>query len=488
MNMKLADPAKSKPEPNSLEEWLDVLCNEEMPIFSNTAISVHNILSDEKKGATDLASVILQDPNLTVKLLKISNSQSYNPLRHKMVTVSRAVIVIGFEIIRKLTLACSFFESILSGTNKQQVNEEIARAILAAVHAKSIAIAAKDSSPEEVFIAALLKHLGSICFWSFCSEQGAHIQLIINRGNYSREDAERQVLGFELAELSACLSDAWQLGGLIEESIKLKANTPITNPRLVFIQLGYDIIEALKEGEDSKKYEDCISKVRQLTKQSRLVITENIKNNANVAYDIARQLGAVDAAILIQNSLDKLDDSDESLVVFDKKQLQFSILQDVASIISGRPDVNLLLETVLEGIHRSIGMDRTIFCVLAPDKRSLREKMSFGWCKGPLGHKVIFNISDSPMNLFFHVLSGTDAFWAKPSVNTALYTLMDINVVGKNECFMMPVFFKNTQIGLIYADRGIHKQSLTEEDFNTFKYFTQQANIGLTVFRMQLKL
>jgi len=65
---------------------------------------------------------------------------------------------------------------------------------------------------------------------------------------------------------------------------------------------------------------------------------------------------------------------------------------------------------------------------------------------------------------------------------------MDINVVGKNECFMMPVFFKNTQIGLIYADRGIHKQSLTEEDFNTFKYFTQQANIGLTVFRMQLKL
>jgi len=58
-------------------------------------------------------------------------------------------------------------------------------------------------------------------------------------------------------------------------------------------------------------------------------------------------------------------------------------------------------------------------------------------------------------------------------------------VVGKNECFMMPVFSNNIPVGLIYTDRGITNQPLTEEDFSAFKYFSQQANIGLTVYRMQ---
>ena len=57
--------------------------------------------------------------------------------------------------------------------------------------------------------------------------------------------------------------------------------------------------------------------------------------------------------------------------------------------------------------------------------------------------------------------------------------------MGKNECFIMPVFSNKKAIGLMYADRGISGQPLTEEDFNAFKYFTQQANIGLMLYRIQ---
>jgi len=139
----------------SLHGWTHVLCNEEMPIFSNTALSIHNILNDSRKGAMELASVILQDPNLTVKLLKMSNTPHYNPSRQKMVTVSRAIVLIGSDIIRELTLVCSFFESILSATNRHQANEEIAHAIHAAVQAKSIAQLVRDSSPEELLLSSL---------------------------------------------------------------------------------------------------------------------------------------------------------------------------------------------------------------------------------------------------------------------------------------------------------------------------------------------
>ncbi len=482
MSMEVVPP-KIIAEPLTLHGWTHVLCNEEMPIFSNTALSIHDILSDDRKGAMELASVILQDPNLTVKLLKISNTPHYNPSRQKMVTVSRAIIMIGSDVIRELTLVCSFFESILSAVNKQQANEEIAQAIHAAVHAKSIAIAMNDKSPEEVFIATLLNHIGSISFWCFCGEQGEQIQDLIKRGKYSSEEAEKKVLGFTLTELGASLSKAWKLGSLVEESIKPKILSK--NPRVDLVHLGYEITEALKEGVYSEKYEVCVRKIEALTKQSKKAINEKLQNNTGTASDIACQFGATDAALLLQSRLNQVVVMGEPAPVIDKTQLQLQISQDIASIISDQFDINLLLETVLEGIHRGIGMDRTIFSLLVPDKQSLKERLSLGWRKESYEHKVIFNISETPANLFFHALSGTQAFWAKPLDNGKLYTLRDINVVGKNECFIMPVFSNKIPIGLIYTDRGISSQRLTEEDFNAFKYFSQQANIGLTIYRMQ---
>jgi len=466
----------------TLNGWTQVLCNEEMPIFSNTALSIHEILSDDRKGAMELASVILQDPNLTVKLLKISNTPHYNPTRQKMATVSRAIIMIGSEVIRELTLVCSFFESILSSINKQQANEEIAEAIHAAVHAKSIAMAANDKSPEEVFIATLLNHIGSISFWCFCGDQGERIQALLKNG-CSREEAEKKVLGFKLTDLGASLSKVWKLGSLVEESIKPKVLS--NNPRVGLVHLGYEITEALKEGAGSTKYEDCVRRIQALTKQSKKVIIENLQNNTATAADIACQFGATDAARIIQRGLNQAVNEEELSPVIDKKELQLQISQDLTSIISDQFDINLLLETVLEGIHRGIGMDRTMFSLLVGDKKSLKEKLSLGWRKEMYEQKVIFNISETPPNLFFHALSGTQAFWAKPLVDAKLYTLRDINVVGKNECFIMPIFSNKISIGLIYADRGMNSQPLTEEDFNVFKYFAQQANIGLTLYRMQ---
>ncbi|HEY8036233.1 MAG TPA: HDOD domain-containing protein [Methylobacter sp.] len=482
MDIEVVQP-KIIAEPLTLNGWTHVLCNEEMPIFSNTALCIHDILNDDRKGAMELASVILQDPNLTVKLLKISNTPHYNPSRQKMVTVSRAIIMIGSEVIRELTLVCSFFESILSSTNKQQANEEIAQAIHAAVHAKSIAMITNDKSPEEVFIATLLNHIGSISFWCFCGDQGERIQKLINKGNCTREEAEKKVLGFKLTELGVSLSKAWKLGSLVEESIKPTAFSK--NPRVGLVHLGYEITEALKEGVSSKKYETCVKKIEALTKQSKQVINEKLKNNTSTASDIACQFGATDAAMIIQNRLNQpVNLADPSLVI-DKKQLQFQISQDITSIISEQFDINLLLETVLEGIHRGIGMDRTIFSLLANDKQTLKEKLSLGWRKDTYEDKVIFNLSETPPNLFLRALTGTHAFWATPSDNAKLYTLRDINVIGKNECFMMPIFSNKTPIGLIYTDRGLNNQPLTKEDFDAFKSFTQQANIGLAIYRMQ---
>lgn len=471
-------------EPLSLDEWTSVLCDRDMPIFSSTAFSIDAILRDDKKGAMDLANVILHDPNLTAKLLKMSNSSYYNVSRQKMVTVSRAIIVLGSELIRELTLACSFFEAILPAANRERANQEIARAVHAAVQAKSLALSVNDPSPEEVFIAALLHQIGNVAFWCFSGKQGERLLSLINKENCPIEEAEKQVLGFKLTDLAVSLCKTWKLGGLIEESVKKGRQA---NPRVNLVNLGYVITDALKEGPQSKQYAECVDKISVLTGKSKQSVEALMVQNTDTAINIAKQFGAVTASKLINKEEFYPAEEESKGPDEDKKMVQIQILQEITGIMSGKIDINLLFEMVMEGIQRGLGIDRALFALLAQDKKSMKEKLSLGWRKEFYEQKIIFNISQAPLNLFSQALRNPQGLMVSGASDDVLFTDADKRVIGQHDCFLMPVCSGEQPIGLIYADRSFSQQPFTDDDFNGFKHFVQQANIGLAMYRMQGK-
>jgi len=468
--------------PQTLEQWTKVLCEQEMAIFSNTA---HNIYSsiDRQKGAMELASIILQDPNLTAKLLKVSNSVHYNPSNQKMNTISRAIVILGSNIVRELTIACSFFESIISPENKHRANKEIGHAIHAAVQAKEIAIHCNDVSPEEVFIAALLNNIGAITFWCFGGEQCRYIAGLLNSGQYTPEQAEEKVLGFTLNDLGKSLSKTWNLGGLIEEAI---ISPDSSNIRPQIVHLANEIATSVDNGWDSEKMDECLIKLEQLTGEDSSNIISHLKDNAKSAVKIACSFGAHDASQFIETDTPIDAPIEPSIEVIDKKEILLQILQDIAQHLSGNINLNLLIEMVIEGIHRGLGMDRTIFCILSKDKKTLDEKLALGWAK-PINDqkKIKFDISNIPANLFFKAITSKSGLWAQPSKDEVLFTPSVINHIGKSECFLIPIHSDNKPIGLIYCDRSTHNQPLTEEDFNTAKQFSQQAVIGLALYKIK---
>ncbi len=465
-------------EPSSFDDWLTTLAEYKMPIFLNTAQRVHTVMSDEKKGTLELASVILQDPNLTLKLLKVSNSAYYNPNRHKMVTVSRAIINLGSEIIREITLLCSFLESIESSVNKEQAAEEIALAVHAAFQAKALAIALRDPSPEEVFIATLLNNIGKISFWCYSGEPGEKIQKLLRLG-YSKEDAEKKILGFKLADLSFPLSKIWKLGGLIEDAAD---KFPLKkNPRAELVDLGYELTQAIRAGLDSKTYQLCTKKIAGLLNQPETAITERVLGYAKQAQDIVKHFGLNNFVVLVET--DASNEPDVSPLA-EKRQLQMQIAQEITAMINEHIDINMLLETVLEGISRCIGMDRVLFALLAPNKATLNEKMSIGWRKA-MTAKLSFIVTATPPSLFFRALSASNAVWVTPKTQPEWYSLSDSNALGKNECFIMPIYSSGKATGVIYADRAYGSSHLTENDFEIFQFLTEQASIGLSAFRKQ---
>ena len=58
--------------------------------------------------------------------------------------------------------------------------------------------------------------------------------------------------------------------------------------------------------------------------------------------------------------------------------LQLKILRDLAILLSGNPSLNEVLQLVLEGIYRGLGMSRAVFALLTPDRRRMAGKVALG--------------------------------------------------------------------------------------------------------------
>jgi len=83
----------------------------DLPIFNTSLNKVRSISSDPDSHAMELAQTIMKDANLSVKLLRIANSPFYNRGMGKIASVSRAVILLGFDSIKNLCMTLKLIES-----------------------------------------------------------------------------------------------------------------------------------------------------------------------------------------------------------------------------------------------------------------------------------------------------------------------------------------------------------------------------------------
>lgn len=85
---------------------------DEFPAISRYLAEINQKLASnpETSNASELANVILKDYALTNKMLKLVNSAFYGLTAGKVTTVTRAVVVLGYENIRLATLSLVLFE------------------------------------------------------------------------------------------------------------------------------------------------------------------------------------------------------------------------------------------------------------------------------------------------------------------------------------------------------------------------------------------
>jgi len=487
--------------------WIQQLTEQDMPIFSGTVSDVTNAVNSSSTSATDVATAILKDASLTGRLLKMANSFHYNPTGKPFSTISRAVMVLGFNQVRALALSLLLVDSLTEGRHKDKLTEEMAESFHSAIQAQELARKIKCKSPENVFVATLLSRLGNMAFWAFADDKATTLLELIEAGEITEKEAEAKVLGFSLHQLTQGLSKSWQLGELLDKSL---SGTHNDDPLVDLIGMGQGLARAAKNGWDSDEASQIIATVAKKLELSENDVKNIVHSNAKQAKEVTRIYGVKEASHRIplpvdidkEKELEINSDTESTEIVGNTEEhyvvgaeleelrayqepdtnLQLTIMQEITAVIEEKPSINIVLEMVLEGLYRGIGMDRSLFAIISKDRKTLTCKFALGADNELLSKSFKIDISHSK-NIFNQVIHSKKAVHisADPKKIDGTLSRDTLEYLGKPPYLIMPTIIRGKVIGVFMADRNESNRSIEDKDFLSFQQFCMQANMALTL-------
>jgi len=466
----------------NLNNWIVRISENELPIFKYTVLAINDVVSKDASSTSDLSRIILRDANLTARVLRVANSITYNPTGSKVSTVSRAIIYLGFNLVRDISMSLAIIDALLSGKAKEHALKLMAKSFHAAVQARNFSERRGDDAAEEVFIAALLRYVGEITFWCVAGEEGEQIiELMENRG-FSAEMAQQEVLGFTLDQLTVGLTCDWHLSDLLHSAIN-KPN--MDNPRIKDIVYALKLSESANESWNGKNTLSIAKSIAKHIGTKEDNIIELLLDNAKKAADVAQLFGAssiIKYLPIEENSVVLNDDENyfDANCPIPDPLLQLNILRDLSGILVEKPDFNLILEIILEGMYRGVGLDRTIFAMLTSDKKAIKAKYALGKDNQDFINKFHFSLQTN--NIFSKIIKTPEPIWIQDTQDkkNEAFVSEDIRLALASQAFYLaPLVISGRVIGLIYADRQPSGRELDNESYDSFKHFVQQASQAL---------
>jgi HD-like signal output (HDOD) protein len=476
---------------SSLQEWILRLRDQEMPVLALTVQQIAQASEREDSSAAEVARIILQDPALTAKVLRLAGSSFFNPAGHPVNSLDRAVVVLGLNTVRALSISVAVINTLMNPP-RERVMRDMARAFHGAVQARSFAQACQADDPEEVYVAALLYHLGRMAFWCFGGEQAARLDEALREAPEAAEHMEMRILGFRLSRLTAALNRDWRLSPLLGAALEGAGDA-----RAHHVRQGIALAQASESGWSHAATRDLLARMAEESEMGLEEMTEQAHENARQAAQIAADYGAGDLGRLIPRpaASDGWADplvarpgppaTDASPAPDPARELR--ILRELASTLEGQPDMNLVFGMVLEGLHRGLGLDRVLLALLSPDRQRLQTRSLLGRDAEALRGAFNLDVAANPGALVSRVLDTRRGLWLRDGDEARRLgipgPILD-PVVQARGCLMMTLAGRGRPIGLIYADRHPSRRPLDADAFAGFVHFCHQANLALAqVFR-----
>jgi putative nucleotidyltransferase with HDIG domain len=215
--------------PAALETF--VASVQHLPLFSGTAVQLIRSVDEEQITAGELSRLIATDVALSAHLLRIVNSPYYG-LARRIGTVSDALTVLGFNLVRRTVTAIVLQRPLFAYLHDTQVARAFWRhELMCAALARHLALR-KGFDGEFAYMAGLLHDVGRL---AMLMQFPDHTDMLLQQRS-DDDDAgiarERERFGFDHAQVGGALLELWGLpGGMVQAAHQHADETEPEDPR-----------------------------------------------------------------------------------------------------------------------------------------------------------------------------------------------------------------------------------------------------------------
>lgn len=477
---------KSKLTPS---QWIDVLAKKELPAITSIASVLDKFSNDDVSSIPKLSKVILHDQALSSCVLRVANSSDRVSV-NKVTTVSRAAIVLGIHSIKNICLTSKILEGLLHSKNlAPPVYDRLMMLMANAFHAGMLARIMvphyEESTQEEVYLAAMLYHIGETSFWS----TGSDLTKKLIQKAYM-PDAEFQkyclsMIGVSFKDLSVGLAKTWKLSDLLIKSLDHPESR--TN-EMKIIHFSNQLASAISSPPKSKpQFDRLLKDISVLMKTDVPALKVKIARTRKEALNL---LSSYDAAVLESYIKPLPNPSDfspplpeQNLQYLNKEQALIAALQKLTQLSKTASTINHYLIEVLKDTAQIFSLDRCSFWVLSADKSKLETRLNFD----SEGLPVMFPCSvplNQSENILGYALQQPNGLLIEDYQHLKWRTFMTVEIerlMDKGTMTITPVRIGQKAIGVITSHSFDKSRPIDDETFTEISFLFDHLNLYLSV-------
>ncbi|MEI7429366.1 MAG: HDOD domain-containing protein [Betaproteobacteria bacterium] len=505
----------------------------DFPALSDSVSTINKITASDKESVSNLSNSILKDFSLTNKILRLVNSVYYRQAGGGNVsTISRAVLVLGFDAVRNIALTVMLFEHLQNKSNVTQLKEEFLRANLAAILAKDIAEKSSLRDVEQAFICSLFYNLGRLLSQFYFPDESDEIKRVIEQKLCSEEAASIQVLGISFADLGIAIASTWGFPKLIVNSMRKlppgnvrKANT-VEDRMWMLSAFSNELCTMISETES----EDRQKAMRKVTSRfgenitlSELVLRETIEKSfqevehfasiiginlkqsafgkqmkswgartaeAKTEKDSAKQTAEISAETVLSDvvpagapgspGIEGVEG--ETVEKADSEVILMAGIQDISNTLVEDFKLNDVLRIILETMYRAKGFRRVILCVRDGQTNSMLGRFGFGPEAQEISKRFNFPLAFTP-DIFHAALSkGVDILISDTNDQKIASRIPEWFRKGINAgtFVIFPLCIKTKPVAMIYAECELAGEIIiSEKELSLLRTLRNQAVMAI---------
>ncbi len=188
-----------------------------LPCSPSLLPRLSHALQSESSSTEEISKIIQIDPALAAATIRLANSAFFGGAGRAVESVDQAILRLGAkEIYRLAALALVGRWPATNNTGTQSEPGDFSRhALCCAIASEVLAETTERVDPQLAYTAGLVHEMGKLAVTHACANFFPLIRASQQQRGYTWEQAEKEVLGYEHAEVGARLLRAWRFPDLI---------------------------------------------------------------------------------------------------------------------------------------------------------------------------------------------------------------------------------------------------------------------------------